>query len=98
MSCRVICLELAGLVQLAKLLEKGGEQLGIGRHVLAAHCLPNRVHGEGGHPKVHSPDANPGRNNRPNCGATRTIVPHYELLQKTVNPVLTNSAPVLVPG
>ena len=58
---RPLMLELAALVQPAKLPVEGREQPGVGGHVLHAHRLPDGVHREGGHAQVHGPDAHPGR-------------------------------------
>ena len=74
-------LELARLVKPAKLLVEGREQLGVGGHILAAHGLPDGVHGERWNTKINSPDANLSRDDGSNGGTTWTIIPDYELLQ-----------------
>merc|ERR1719234_2090092 len=73
-------LELARLVQHSKLSEEGCKETSVGGHILHPHSLADGVHGEGGHPQVDGPDPDPGRDDRPNGGATGTVVPHNKLL------------------
>ena len=80
-----LMLELARLIQHPELSEESCEEASIGGHVLNPHCLADGVHGEGGHPEVDGPDPDPGRDDRPDGGSARAVVPHNKLLHRGVS-------------
>ena len=75
-----LMLELARLVQHPKLSKECRKQAGVGGHILNPHCLADGVHREGGNTQVDSPDSDPGRDDWPNGGSARAVVPHNKLL------------------
>ena len=62
------------------MFEEGGEELGVGDHVLAAHRLPDGVHREGGDPQVHRPDPHLAGHDRADGRAAGTVVSHNKFL------------------
>lgn len=92
-----LMLELARLVQHPELPVEGGEQPGVGGHVLHAHGLPDGVHGERGHPQVDGPDADPRRDDGPDRGAAGTVVSHLVGMVRTVRIMRMRMRPRVAP-